>query len=236
MSTKGTSGARTKAAGPQDHKRPRSKTAPTTTPTTEEKVGWWSRFTAWCKRTWNRFTAWVRSLATKFANAFRVKERDEQGRITNQSWFGKWILNPTMKFMGWIGKALLWITQFILVVLTVAVAIIFTLIVALAIVIALAVYALALIIYRVILGIALILVTPYRAYQDREASDRDWESYWKSWNPKFWIVMDLDDIPIMEDLYEDIKAQYFNVKDGIFNEDSPGWSQNGFFNAEEAFA
>ena len=215
MSTR-TAGAR-KPTGPQDHKRPAgSKPA---TPTQEApKPSWWDRFTGWLKGLWN-----------KFLNAFRVK--DEEAK-KNQSWFGKWILSPVMRFMGWIGKALIWVGQFLLTLLITAAAVIFFLLAALLMIVALAIYVILLVAYRIILGIGLILVTPYRAYKDRAASDATWESYWKSWNPKYWIVLDLDDIPVWDRWYDEVKAEWFTRKDDPWDASN----LNGSFGPEAAMA
>lgn len=164
----------------------------------------------WLVRAWNKFKTWIKGLATKFANAFRAKERDAEGRITNQSWFGKYIASPIMRVLGWIGKGIIWTAQFLLSVLIVAATIVALIIAAILIAVTLAIYVVLLVIYRIVLGIGLALVTPYAAYHDRAASDAKWELYWKSWNPKYWISGDLENIPKFEEWYSKIKSEYFS--------------------------
>jgi hypothetical protein len=169
---------------------------------------WWERFSTWCSDTWTKFKAWVSDLGAKWADAFRIKERDEHGQIIGQSWFGKWVVNPTLKVMSYVGRAFIWTAKAALIVLAGALLTVAALVVALLIVILLLVIGVLLIAYRALFGIGLILATPYNAYQDREKSDRNWELYWMSWKPKYWACLTLQQVEDWDVMYRDFMDEY----------------------------
>jgi hypothetical protein len=169
---------------------------------------WWERFTTWCSDTWTKFKTWVSDLGSKWADAFRDKDRSENGQIIGQSWFGKWVVSPTLKAMSFVGQAFIWVAKSVLIIVAGALLTVAALIVGLLVLILLLVIGVLLIAYRALFGIGLILVTPYNAYQDRTRSDRNWELYWMSWKPKYWACLSLQQVEDWDEMYREFMEEY----------------------------
>lgn len=180
----------------------------------------------WLSRLWNKVVDFVKGIFRKVRDAFAIKPRNEEGRIST-SWFGKWIATPVMAVMGWIGVAVVWVARWIT---YLALAVIVTVVIALAALLLLAgaaLLAVVLVSYRVIQGVCFVIATPFLAYNDREESDAMWENYWASWHPKYWFALSPSEVDTWREFYDSVKTKYesYPPSEWFYGEHQHLWSE-----------
>lgn len=185
---------------------------PRPTTASSEKKGWFSRM-------WSKITSFVKGLFRSVRDAFSIKPRTPEGKIANQSWFGKWIASPLMTAMGWVATAVVWLARWVTyILLAISLALIAIAAVVL-LVVSVVVVAVILIAYRVVQGICLVFSTPWLAYRDRAESDAIWETYWKSWNPQYWAALRISDIEQFDDFFTAVRERHTFVPQEWFKEE-----------------